>query len=527
MLPSNDLPYPSKRVPVFAQNVVATSQALAAQAGLHMLRTGGNAVDAAIAAAITLTVVEPTSNGIGGDAFAILWDGRSLHGLNGSGRAPRLLSRDLFRGMKSMPTMGWATVTVPGAVDAWVSLSGRFGRLPFATLFGPAIDYAENGFPVSPVVAGQWSLAAQKYTEFESFKTTFLPSGRPPRVGEWFRCPDQAQTLREIAATTGESFYRGPLAQRIVGYATQSGGYLRSDDLDLHRSEWIETLSQEYHGINLHELPPNGQGLAALLALGILRHLDIGRHPLDSPDSIHLQVEAMKIAFAEACTHLGDASSMSMDAKRFLDEDYLAKRAAQVDPVRASRPKATPSPDKGTVYLTAADQNGMMVSFIQSNYMGFGSGIVVPGTGISLQNRGTCFSLKKGHPNLVAGGKRPYHTIMPGFVTKDGNPLMSFGVMGGHMQPQGHVQMITRIFDYGQNPQAASDGPRWFVAKDFRLALEPGFDSGVTKALTKRGHRLLKGVPESVFGGAQIIMRLKKGYCAASDHRKDGQAVGF
>jgi gamma-glutamyltranspeptidase/glutathione hydrolase len=527
MLLSTDLPYPSKRRPVFAQNVVATSQPLAAQAGLHMLRTGGNAVDAAIASAIALTVVEPTSNGIGGDAFAIVWDGRSLHGLNGSGRAPRLLSRHLFRGMKSMPTKGWGTVTVPGAVEAWAALAERFGRLPFATLFEPAIDYAKNGFPVSPVVADQWSLAAQKYAEFESFKATFLPNGRPPRAGEWFRSPDQAQTLREIAATKCESFYRGALAQRIVAYATQSGGYLRADDLDRHRSEWVETLSQAYHGIRVHELPPNGQGLAALLALGILRHLDIGRYPLDSPDSIHLQVEAMKIAFAEARTHLGEPLSMSMDPKRFLDEDYLAKRAAQVDPVRANRPKATPSPDKGTVYLTAADQNGMMVSFIQSNYMGFGSGIVVPGTGISLQNRGTCFSLKKGHPNMVAGGKRPLHTIMPGFVTRDREPLMSFGVMGGHMQPQGHVQMITRIFDYGQNPQAASDGPRWCVAEDFRLALEPGVDSSVKKALRKRGHRLLNDAPEAIFGGAQIIMRLEKGYCAASDHRKDGQAVGF
>jgi gamma-glutamyltranspeptidase / glutathione hydrolase len=527
MLPSIDLPYPSKRPPVFAHNVIATSQPLAAQAGLHMLRIGGNAVDAAIASAIALTVVEPTSNGIGGDAFAIVWDGKALHGLNGSGRAPRLLSRDLFRGMKSMPTTGWATVTVPGAVDAWASLSGRFGRLSFATLFGPAIDYAENGFPVSPIVAGQWWLAAQKFTDFESFKTTFLPNGRPPGAGEWFRCPDQAQTLREIAATKGQSFYRGALAQRIVAYAARDGGYLREDDLALHRSEWVETLSKPYHGITLHELPPNGQGLAALLALGILSHLDIRRHRVDSPESIHLQVEAMKIAFAEARTHLGDPLSMSMDAKGFLDEDYLAKRAAQVDPMRACRPKATPSPDKGTVYLTAADQEGMMVSFIQSNYMGFGSGIVVPGTGISLQNRGTCFSLKKGHPNMVAGGQRPFHTIMPGFVTRDSEPLMSFGVMGGHMQPQGHVQMITRIFDYGQNPQAASDGPRWFVSEDFGLALEPGFDPGVTKALRKKGHRLLKGLAEAAFGGAQIIMKLDKGYCAASDHRKDGQAVGF
>ena len=527
MFLSADLPYASKRSPVFAQNMVATSQPLAAQAGLHMLRAGGNAVDAAIASAIALTVVEPTNNGIGGDAFAIVWDGRSLHGLNGSGRAPRLLSRELFRGLKSMPTTGWATVTVPGAVDAWASLSERFGRLPFATLFEPATDYAENGFPVSPIVADQWSLAAQKYTEFDSFRRAFLPHGRPPRPGEWFRCPEQAQTLREIAATKGQSFYRGALAQEIVAYATEDGGYLREDDLALHRSEWVKTLSQTYHGVSVCELPPNGQGLAALIALGILGHLALGRHPVDSPESIHLQVEAMKIAFAEAHTHLGDPMIMSVDAKRLLDEDYLAKRATQIDPMRASRPKATPVPDMGTVYLSAADRSGMMVSCIQSNYMGFGSGIVVPGTGISLQNRGTCFSLRKGSPNVVAGGKRPFHTIMPGFVTRDGEALMSFGVMGGHMQPQGHVQMITRIFDYGQNPQAASDGPRWFVTKDFRLALEPGFDSSVKKALRKRGHRLLKGVAEATFGGAQIIMRLESGYCAASDHRKDGQAVGF
>ncbi|MFC1515681.1 gamma-glutamyltransferase family protein [Thermodesulfobacteriota bacterium] len=521
-----DFPYASQRMPVFARNVVATSQPLAAQAGLNMLRKGGNAMDAALTAAITLAVVEPTHNGIGSDAFAIVWDGKRLSGLNGSGRSPKALSPERFAGQKTIPALGWDAVTVPGAVDAWSKLSERFGSVPFPELFEPAIRYAENGFLVSPKIAGAWTFAQQLYKEFPDFADAFLPGGQAPVAGQLFRCPQQARTLEEIAATKGESFYRGKLAERIAAHAESTGGLLTADDLSAHESEWVDPLSQEYHGIHLHEIPPNGQGLAALIALGILRHLDIRNYPMDSAESIHLQVEAMKIAFAEAHRHIADPASMVVDPQALLDDAFLAERAKEIRMDRAMSPPSVPVPG-GTVYLTAADDQGMMVSFIQSPYMSFGSGIVVPGTGICLQSRGSGFTLEEGHPNQVAGGKRPYHTIIPGFVTRNNQPVMSFGVMGAHMQPQGHVQMIIRIFDYGLNPQAASDAPRWHVYEDYRLALETGFDTGVIEGLKKRGHTLEVGAPPFLFGGAQLIMKTESGFCAASDHRKDGQAIGF
>jgi gamma-glutamyltranspeptidase/glutathione hydrolase len=423
--------------------------------------------------------------------------------------------------------LGWDSVTVPGAVDAWVALSDRFGRLPFAELFDPAIRYARDGFPVSPRTAHQWSLAVELYRDFPEFAETFLPLGRAPRTGELFCCPDQARTLEMIAAGRGEAFYRGELARRIIAHAKAGGGAMKLEDLEGHRSEWVEPLAQEYHGVHLHEIPPNGQGLAALIALGILRHRDIRNYPVDSAESVHLQIEAMKIAFAEAHAHISDPAWMSAGPAVFLDEALLAKRAAEIRMDRALFPSSSIPYDRGTVYLSAADENGMMVSFIQSNYFGFGSGIVIPKTGISLQSRGFGFTLEAGHPNCVAGGKRPYHTILPGFVTKDEQPLMSFGVMGGHMQPQGHVQMMIRMFDYGQNPQSASDAPRWYVHEDFRVALEEGFTTEVVDGLEHRGHTVVHGSAPAQFGGAQLICRISRGYCAASDHRKDGQAVGY
>lgn len=520
-------PYPSQRMPVFARNVVATSQPLAAQAGLQMLARGGNAVDAALAAAITLTVVEPTSNGIGSDAFAIVWDGNKLHGLNGSGRSPRAWSPDRFSGLKSMPQQGWDTVTVPGAVDAWITLSRRFGKLAFGDLFEAAVRYAADGFVVSPITAGKWFPAPRLYRDYPDFAAAFLLQGRAPLAGELFRPQGLAETLQSIAQTGGESLYRGELAEKIVRHAEKSAGAMTLPDLADHRSQWEETLSQDWQGVTLHELPPNGQGLCVLIALGILKHLEIDPLEVDSPDSLHLQIEAMKAAFALARPHIADPEWMTTEPASLLDEGLLARLARAIRTDRASFPAAAIPSDGGTVYLTAADENGMMVSYIQSNYQGFGSGIVIPGTGISLQNRGRGFTLEEGHPNRVAGGKRPYHTIIPGFVMQEGKPLMSFGVMGAHMQAQGHVQMMVRVVLAGQNPQAAADAPRWYVGEDSSLSLEPGFGPEIREELKRRGHRLTDEASTSLFGGAQIIHRLDDGYCAASDPRKDGQAVGF
>jgi gamma-glutamyltranspeptidase/glutathione hydrolase len=514
-------------MPVLARNVVATSQPLAAQAGLRIMLQGGNAVDAALAAAIALTVVEPTSNGIGSDAFALVWDGENLHGLNGCGRSPRAWTRDRFAGLNQMPLFGWDAVTVPGAVDSWVQLSQKFGKLPFGDLFAPAIEYAQNGFVVSPFTAIRWAATPELYRDFPDFGKTFLPGGRAPRAGERFSCPDQATTLKSIAASQGESFYRGDLARQIIDCAKSNGGAMTLEDLANHHSQWIQPISTAYRDVHLHQIPPNGQGLAALIALGLLRHFDLRQYPADSADSIHLQVEAMKIALAESYRHIADSGTMVVDPQELLAEEFLKRRAHEIRIDRASHPESKILTDHGTVYLTAADDKGMLVSFIQSNYIGFGSGIVIPQTGISMQNRGYGFVLEPGHPNCVDGGKRPFHTIIPGFVTSGGQALMSFGVMGGSMQAQGHVQMMVRIFDYNQNPQAACDAPRWHVDENFNLALEPGTPPDVVSVLKDRGQNIVDDPPFQLFGGAQLIYRMADGYCAASDHRKDGQAVGY
>lgn len=522
-----EFPYRSQRMPVFARNVVATSQPLAVQAGISTLQQGGNAVDAAIAMAITLTVVEPVNNGIGGDAFAIVWDGNQLHGINGSGRSPAAWTYDRFAHLQQMPSRGWDSITVPGEVSVWVELSRRFGRLPFGELFTPAIEYAAKGNPVSPKTAQLWRQAVDTFKDFAEFIKTFTIDGRAPQPGEIFRCPQQADTLREIAATAGESFYRGELARKMAACAKAEGGLMTFDDLANHRPEWVEPLAMDYRDVTLHELPPNGQGIAALISLAVLDRFDLHKYPVDSADNLHLQIEATKFGLAAIKQHLADPQFMTEDPSSFLDTSYIASLAEKIDMNRAQFPDLDRGHDGGTVYLTTADASGLMVSFIQSNFQGFGSGIVIPGTGISLQNRGYGFSLEKGHPNQVAGGKRPYHTIIPGFVTQAGRPLLSFGVMGGHFQAQGHVQMMTRIFDYGQNPQAAADAPRWYCLDDGRLAVEPGFTDTALSELARRGHVIVTGLPESSFGGAQLIYKLDDCYLAASDPRKDGGAAGW
>ncbi|MEK7826499.1 MAG: gamma-glutamyltransferase, partial [Thermodesulfobacteriota bacterium] len=372
-----------------------------------------------------------------------------------------------------------------------------------------------------------WSATPDLYRDLPDFAAAFLPGGRAPLPGEPFRPPGQAETLKSIAETQGESFYRGELASRIVSCSRNAGGCLTEEDLASHRTEWVKPLSMTWNGVTLHELPPNGQGMAVLIALGILKHLPIDLYPVDSPESLHLQIEAMKWAFDAAQRHIADPAWMTVELSSLLDETLLKGIAKAIRMDRVSLPTAAIPHDGGTVYLTAADEQGGMVSYIQSNYKGFGSGIVIPGAGISLQNRGAGFTLEAGHPNRVAGGKRPYHTIIPGFVMKEGAPLMSFGVMGAHMQAQGHLQMMVRIFGGHQNPQTAADAPRWYLDEDSRLSLEPGFGPEIREGLKKRGHLLTGGAPNSVYGGAQLIYRLSDGYCAASDPRKDGQAVGY
>ena len=528
-------PYPSVRAPLFARNVVATSQPLAAQAGLRMLQNGGNAVDAAIATAAALTIVEPVSCGLGSDAFAMVWDGSTLHGLNGSGGAPEGWTPAYFaaRHNGKIPTRGWDSVSVPGAIASWVALSDKFGRMPFAELLEPAIELATRGFLVSPIVQQKWAAAVPLLRDQPGFAAAFMPRGRAPQIGELFCFPDAARTLNRIAQSRGEAFYRGELAEAMVAHAQQSGAAMGAADLANYLPEWVTPIHKNFAGHTVHELPPNGQGIAALMALGMLEHLDIGRHPLDSAASQHLQIEAMKLAFADTYRWVADSRSMTqVSASDLLDPAYLAERARLIDPTRAGDFSHGKPPRGGTVYLTAADQDGMMVSFIQSNYMGFGSGVVVPGTGISLQNRGHCFSLDPRHPNCVAPGMRPFHTIIPGFLSREGRAQMSFGVMGGNMQPQGHLQTLVRMLVYRQQPQAACDAPRWKVDQGLSLDVEPTLPASVAHELTGMGHRI-ENLRDSYmdFGSGQFIWKMgdaaDSGYLAASDARRDGQAVGF
>jgi len=530
-------PYPTTRTPVFARNVVATSQPLAASAGLTTMRRGGNAVDAAIASAAVICQTEPCSNGLGSDNFAIVWDGSRLHGLNASGTAPAAWTVDYFHQRygtdpAARPVRGWDTVTVPGAVAGWAALHQRFGRLGFADVLAPAIEYAERGFAVSPIVQDKWQRAAPLLAGIPGFDQHFLPRGRPPAVGEHFVLPGAGRALQRIADTGGEDFYRGQIAEAIVSFAKAGGGSLSLADLDRYRPIWVDTISQAFAGCELHEIPPNGQGIAALICLGILGHTELAQCPLDSADWHHLTIEAMKLAFADVYAHVADPAAMRLSPARMLEPDYLRQRARLIDRSRAQVFAPGTHDRGGTIYLTTADATGMMVSLIQSNYMGFGSGIVVPGFGVSLQNRGHGFSLDPDHPNCVAPGKRPFHTIIPALLMRDGAPQMSFGVMGGNMQPQGHVQTLTRMLLARQQPQAACDAPRWKWDCGLNLELESGVPPVIAAELQRRGHRIVRGDDSYMdFGSGQMIWRLGDpaldGYVAASDSRRDGQACGF
>ena len=534
-------PYPSFRIPLFARNVVSTSHPLAAQAGLRMMLKGGNAVDAAIAAAATIVLVEPVSCGLGGDCFAIVWDGKELHGLNSSGVAPAAWNVEYFKrkygtgpdGLAKQPKRGWDAATVPGVVAGWATLHERLGKLPFADLFEPAIEIAERGYAVPPVVAHKWAAAADELREQPGYAQAFLPNGRAPAPGEHFRIPDAAYTLRRIAESRGRDFYEGELAEKIAAFSKECGGAMTLDDLRGYRPEWVKPISKSYRGYELHEIPPNGQGIAALMALGMCEHFDLANMPVDSVQSQHVQIEAMKLAFADLYRYVSDPRTMDVTPQQMLSDAYLESRAKLIRLDRATQFEAGRPHAGGTIYLSAADENGMMISFIQSNYMGFGSGVVVPGTGISMQNRGVGFSMDPKSPNVVDGGKRPFHTIIPGFLTRGGKPVMSFGVMGGDMQPQGHLQTVVRMLDYNQQPQAACCAPRWKVNRDFTLDIESTMSRATVDGLRALGHSM-KSVddPYMDFGAGQFIWRLHEsdnehGYVAASDGRRDGQAVGF
>ncbi len=523
--------YPSQRSAALADNMVVASQPLAGQAGLAMLNKGGNAVDAVLAAAITLTQVEPTGCGLGSDGFAIIWDGKALHGLNASGRSPAGWTPERFAGSGGIPERGWDTVTVPGAVGAWVELHRRFGKLPFETLFEPAIHYAEQGFMVSPIIGKSWGVGSEILKQQPGFAELFMPGGRAPIAGERFVNPHAARTLKEIAETRGESFYRGRLAEQIAAAARANGAALNEADMAENQPDWCGTVSQAFDDVELHEIPPNGQGIAACMALGMLAHTDIRNHGPDDAQSLHLMWEAMKLAFRDSAAYVADPAFMNdVSAEHLLDPGYLAERAKLIDPRKAQDFKSGSPGQGGTVCLSAADSDGMMVSFIQSNFDGFGSGVAVPGTGIHLQNRGCGFTLEKGHPNEVGPRKRPFHTIIPGFLTANGQPLMAFGVMGGMMQAQGHVQMVLRTQLWGQDVQTAADAPRWRVKDGLGVACETGFAPALLDTLRDMGHdvEVLEGDLAFGFGGAQLIHRLPGGgYAGGSDPRKDGGAYGF
>ncbi|NKI96822.1 gamma-glutamyltransferase family protein [Rhizobacter sp. SG703] len=527
--------YTSQRLPVFGRNVVSTSHPLGAQAGLRMLLKGGNAVDAAIAAAAAMTIVEPVSNGLGSDAFCILWDGQALHGLNASGRAPGAWTPGYFRAKygadaKTPPVRGWDSATVPGAVAGWVALSERFGKLPFADLLEPAIEIAERGYAVPTVVQQKWSAAVPLLQQQPGFAETFMPRGRAPNLGELFRFPGAARSLRLIAQTRGAAYYGGEIAEAAARHAKAHGGAIRVEDFAAYRPEWVDPIGKAYRGHVLHEIPPNGQGIAALIALGILSNFDVERLAVDGVDSQHLQIEAMKLAFADTYRFVAEPGSMEVTAAQMLDDAYLASRAKLIDMKRAQDFGAGNPVKGGTIYLSAADESGMMVSFIQSNFMGFGSGVVVPEYGLSMQNRGHGFNLVDGSANQVAPGKRPFHTIIPAFLTRDGQAQMSFGVMGANMQPQGHLQTLVRMLDYRQHPQAACDAPRWRFNQGVEINVERAMDPATVQGLVERGHRV-EVINDSYqdFGAGQFIWRLgdpgSEGYVAASDARRDGQAV--
>ena len=535
-------PYPSARSLHYARNgMVGTSQPLAAQAGLEIIKRGGNAIDAAIATAACLTVVEPTSNGLGSDAFALVWTKGELHGINGSGPAPAGISIDAVKaqGHSEMPRHGWLPVTVPGAPGTWAALNKRFGKLSLAECLAPAINYARNGYPLSPVLGKAWAGAYSHYKanlttpEFAPWFETFAPSGRAPGVGEMWACADMAASLEEIGDTNAESFYRGPLAEKIAAFSAKHGGFMQESDLAAFTPEWVKPISVNYRGYDVWEIPPNGQGLVALIALNILKgydfsHVNATATTRENTWIYHKQLEAIKLAFTLGKEVITDINYMKESVDELLSDSFAEHLRKQIKPT-ASPPVAILPPKGGTVYLATADGDGNMVSFIQSNYMGFGSGIVIPGTGISMQNRGGDFKLDPNHANALAGGKRTYHTIIPGFLTKGSVPVGPFGVMGGYMQPQGHVQVVMNMIDFALNPQAALDAPRWQWTSGMNFEVEHHFPRHIAQELTGLGHKINMALDSGTFGRGQIILRNPDtGVLAGgTEHRTDGALAAW
>ncbi len=514
--------YPSRRCPIYARGgMVNCSCPQASAAGLEILRGGGNAMDAAVAAAAVLTVTEPTANGIGGDAFALIWseeEGR-LFGLNASGPAPR--EADIARVFSDgyavngrMPKYGWAPVTVPGVPAAWNAVSRRFGRLSLSRALAPAVRYAREGYPCSPNISLSWRRALEHYRKtvsgpaFDALFDTFAPGGHTPEPGEMVTLPDHARTLEAIGESGAEDFYRGETAKRIDAESRRFGGYLRLGDLAGFSPEWVEPIGLDYRGFRVCELPPNGQGIAALAALNILKEFSFGEK--ESPLTYHRQIEAMKMAFAEVLDTVTDPACMDASFRTLLDPAWGAARAALMEDRARVWTRSLP-PRSGTVYLCCADGDGNMVSYIQSNYNGFGSGIVVSGTGIALQNRGSDFSLDVSAANCLKGGKRSYHTIIPGFLMKAGRPVGPFGVMGGYMQPQGHVQVVMNHVDFALDPQQALDAPRWQWMRDGTVTVESGFDPEIARSLGRMGHAVRMDLNTPSFGRGQMILRLDNG----------------
>ena len=527
---------PSRLAPsrhLVARNVVATSQPLASRAGLRMLEMGGNAVDAAIAAAAALMVVEPVSSGLGADAFALVWDGNRVHALNASGSAPQA------RRATPLADLGWPSVTVPGAVAGWAALSKKFGALPFRELLQPAFELARDGYAVTPTISRVWRGLLPMYLKFPEVLKQFYPGGRGPEPGSVVRLPQLADSLDTIGATHGAALYSGDLARQIVAYARSSGGDIGMEDLASHRADWVEPLSVNYRGARLHEMPPNSQGVAALIALGILAHFELAQYSSDSADSMHLQIEAMKLALADVYAHVADPQAMRIDVAELLDSQRLKTLAQCISTSEARFPvQATAPQSGGTSYLASADASGMMVSYIQSSGPGFGSGVMVPDTGIALQSRAGAFHSDPRHPNAYAPGKRPFHTNCPALLTVDREAHMAFGLMGWTMQPQAHVQFVVRAVDYGEEPLAILAAPRWRIAfLQPAILLEAGCDPAVAANLAARGHRIdstEKWLPAAtpfgsqlMFGGANLVTRVEDGYSAICDTRRDGAPAGF
>ena len=535
---STDYPYASQRNAVYGTNgMVATSQPLAAQAGIRMLQNGGNAIDAAIATAAALTVVEPTANGIGGDAFALVWIKDKLHGLNASGLSPASINVDVLKeqGLTEMPTYGWTPVTVPGTPSAWVALNERWGKLTLLECLTPAIEYAEKGYPVSPTLAKYWHKAFVKFSQlrneengdvYQQWLNTFAPEGRAPKLGEIWRSQGHANTLRAIGETNGEAFYRGEIAKAIAKASKAEGGFICEQDLQDHKVEWVEPVKANYRGYDIWEIPPNGQGMIALMGLNILKQFDAQKH--NDADMMHKQIEATKLAFADGLHYITDINAMQVDPQDLLSNAYSQQRAQLITEQAQIHCHGDPK-SSGTVYLATADNEGNMVSFIQSNYMGFGSGIVVPGTGIGLQNRGHTFSFDPSHANFLAPKKRTYHTIIPGFITYQGQAIGPFGVMGGFMQPQGHLQVAMNLIDFKLNPQSALDAPRWQWMKGNHVEVEQAMPSHIIHGLLERGHEVTVSPDSGGFGRGQAILRDPGSavLVGGTEARTDGAVIAF